>query len=222
MVIIESSIASKARPYVGVIFLQFGAAGFGIVAKAALNKGSSNYTFAVYRNAIAAAIFIPFAIIFERKTRPTMTWSVLWKILLLGLLDPVIGQNMFYAGMRYSSATFAAALCNLIPALTFVLAWIFRIEKVNLRSLHSNAKIMGTLVTVGGAMIMTLISGPIIGLPWTHASHDNRASANPNDKEDPVMNRDWNVVLQHVYRESNFSADYLASLAATGPGGCNG
>ncbi|GER38878.1 nodulin MtN21 /EamA-like transporter family protein, partial [Striga asiatica] len=186
MTIIESSTASKARPYVGVIFLQFGSAGFGIVAKAALNQGSSNYTFAVYRNAIAAAIFIPFAIIFERKTRPTMTWSVFWKILLLALLDPVIGQNMFYAGMKYSSATFAAALCNLIPAITFVLAWILRIENVNFKSLRSNAKIMGTLVTVGGAMIMTLISGPIIGLPWTHASHHNQASANPNDKENPV------------------------------------
>ncbi|GER38877.1 nodulin MtN21 /EamA-like transporter family protein [Striga asiatica] len=159
--VMDSKIVQKLRPYVGLQKL-------------------------LYRNAIAAAIFIPFAIIFDRKTRPTMTWSVFWKILLLALLDPVIGQNMFYAGMKYSSATFAAALCNLIPAITFVLAWILRIENVNFKSLRSNAKIMGTLVTVGGAMIMTLISGPIIGLPWTHASHDNQASANPNDKENPV------------------------------------
>ncbi|CAA0842231.1 WAT1-related protein [Striga hermonthica] len=182
----SNNIAQKLRPYVGVIFLQFGSAGFGIVAKAALNQGSSNYTFAVYRNAIAGALFIPFAIIFERNSRPKMTFSVFWRILLLSLLDPVIGQNMFYAGMKYSSATFAAALCNLIPALTFLLAWIFRIEKVNFKSLHSHAKIMGTLVTVGGAMIMTLISGLIIGLPWTNKSHDTQASANPNDKENPV------------------------------------
>ncbi|GFP99304.1 wat1-related protein at2g39510 [Phtheirospermum japonicum] len=91
---------------------------------------------------------------------------------------------MFYAGMKYSSATFAAAMCNLLPALTFLMAWILRVEKVKLKSVHSHAKIMGTLVTVGGAMIMTLISGPIIGLPWTHKSH--HASTNPNDQEDPV------------------------------------
>ncbi|CAA0820505.1 WAT1-related protein [Striga hermonthica] len=180
----NSKVLQKLRPFIGVIFLQFGSAGFGIVAKAALNQGSSNYTFAVYRNAIAAALFIPFALIFERKTRPKMTFSVMWKIFLLSLFDPVIGQNMFYAGMRYSSATFAAALCNLIPAITFVLAWILRLVKVNFKSLHSHAKIMGTLVTVGGAMIMTLIAGPVIGLPWTHESHDNQqASANP---ENPV------------------------------------
>ncbi|GER57534.1 nodulin MtN21 /EamA-like transporter family protein [Striga asiatica] len=178
----DSKLLHKVRPYLGVIFLQFGSAGFGIVAKAALNQGSSNYTFAVYRNAIAAALFVPFALIFERKTRPKMTFNVFWKILLLSLFDPVIGQNMFYAGMRYSSATFAAALCNLIPALTFVLAWILRIEKVNFKSLRSYAKIMGTLVTVSGAMIMTLIVGPVIGLPWTRESHDNQQTS----AEDPV------------------------------------
>ncbi|KAK6158186.1 hypothetical protein DH2020_005500 [Rehmannia glutinosa] len=165
MVNMDSKLVNKLKPYVGVIFLQFGSAGFGIVAKAALNQGSSHYTFSVYRNAVAAALFIPFAFFLE---------------------SPVIGQNMFYAGMKYSSATFSAALCNLLPALTFVLAWILRIEKVNLKSIRSHAKITGTLVTVGGAMIMTLISGPIIGLPWTHQTQDSHASTNPNDKEDPV------------------------------------
>ncbi|KAL3652679.1 hypothetical protein CASFOL_002360 [Castilleja foliolosa] len=177
-------IAKKLKPYVGVIILQFGSAGFGIVAKAALNKGSSNYTFSVYRNLFAAALLSPFAIVLERKVRPTMTLSIFFKIMLLSLFDPVIGQNMFYAGMKYSSATFAAALCNLIPALTFLIAWILRVEKVNLKSIRSHAKITGTLVTVGGAMIMTLISGPKIGLPWTHKS--GPASTNPNDVENPV------------------------------------
>ncbi|KAK6137461.1 hypothetical protein DH2020_028818 [Rehmannia glutinosa] len=174
----NSKIVKKLTPYVGVIFLQFGSAGFAIVAKAALNQGSSHYTFSVYRNAIAAALFAPFAFFLERSTNldhPPLIVCI-----------PVIGQNMFYAGMKYSSATFSAALCNLLPALTFVLAWILRIEKVNLKSLRSHAKITGTLVTVGGAMIMTLISGPIIGLPWTHKSHESQVSTNPNDKEDPV------------------------------------
>ncbi|KAL3635551.1 hypothetical protein CASFOL_020098 [Castilleja foliolosa] len=173
-----NEIMKKLKPYVGVIILQFGNAGFGIVAKAALNQGSSNYTFSVYRNLFAACLLTPFAIVLERKIRPRMTLSVFFKII------PVIGQNMFYAGLKYSSATFTAAMCNLLPALTFLIAWILRVEKVNLKSVHSHAKIMGTLVTVGGAMIMTLISGPIIGLPWTHKAQ--HASTNPNDQENPV------------------------------------
>ncbi|GFP99295.1 wat1-related protein at2g39510 [Phtheirospermum japonicum] len=122
--VMDSKVVQKVKPYLGVIFLQFGSAGFGIVAKAALNQGSSNFTFSVYRNAIAAALFIPFAFFLER------------------------------------------------------------IEKVNLKSVRSHAKIMGTLVTVGGAMIMTLIVGPVIGLPWTHKSQDGKSAS--TNAEDPV------------------------------------
>lgn len=39
---------------------------------------------------------------------------------------PVLDQNMYYLGMKYTTATFAAAMCNILPALTFVMAWILR------------------------------------------------------------------------------------------------
>lgn len=52
-----------------------------------------------------------------------------------GKCSPVIGQNLFYAGMRYSSATFAAAMCNLLPALTFLLAWILRYVHIRTNNL---------------------------------------------------------------------------------------
>ncbi|KAG8374940.1 hypothetical protein BUALT_Bualt10G0047800 [Buddleja alternifolia] len=177
----ESNFANKLKPYVGVILLQFGSAGFAIVAKAALNEGTSHYTFAVYRNAIAALLFAPFALFLDRKTRPRMTFTIFLKIMLLGLLDPVFGQNLFYAGMNYTSATVTSAMCNLIPALTFLLAWILRLEKVNFKRISSHAKIWGTVVTVGGAMIMTLIKGPVLGLPWTHESHSANSASSAND-----------------------------------------
>lgn len=43
-------------------------------------------------------------------------------------------------------------------------------------SIRSQAKIVGTIATVAGAMIMTLVRGPDIGLPWTHgrSSHENQ------------------------------------------------
>ncbi|KAG8374936.1 hypothetical protein BUALT_Bualt10G0047400 [Buddleja alternifolia] len=182
----ESNFANKLKPYVGVILLQFGSAGFAIVAKAALNEGTSHYTFAVYRNAIAALLFAPFALFLDRKTRPRMTFTIFLKIMLLGLLDPVFGQNLFYAGMNYTSATVTSAMCNLIPALTFLLAWILRLEKVNFKRISSHAKIWGTVVTVGGAMIMTLIKGPVLGLPWTHESHSANSASSANDPEPDV------------------------------------
>lgn len=41
---------------------------------------------------------------------------------------PVMDQNLYYAGMRYTTATFVSALSNTVPALTFIMAWIFRYQ----------------------------------------------------------------------------------------------
>lgn len=46
---------------------------------------------------------------------------------LLSCMDrPVLDQNLYYTGMKYTSATFTSAMCNILPAITFVMAWILR------------------------------------------------------------------------------------------------
>ncbi|XP_017221985.1 WAT1-related protein At2g39510 [Daucus carota subsp. sativus] len=177
---------NRAKPYVGVIMIQFGFAGQGILAKTALNQGMNHFTFSVFRNGIAAIVFAPFAIFHERKVRPSMTLSIFFKIFMMGLLEPVIDQNLYYAGMKYTTATFAIALSNIVPALIFIMAWISGLEKVKLTSRHSQGKILGTIVTVGGAMVMTLIKGPPIELPWTkqasfHQSSSTTTTLHPHD-----------------------------------------
>ncbi|KAI3734849.1 hypothetical protein L6452_14329 [Arctium lappa] len=177
-----SRFCKQGKPYLGVLFLQLGYAINGILVKSALNEGLNPYTFSVYRNVAAAIAFGPFALYFERKIRTQMTFSVFWKILLLAFIEPVMDQILYYTGMKYTTATFAIAMCNVLPALTFVMAWIFRLEKVNVRKVHSQGKILGTLVTVGGAMVMTLVNGPPVPLPWTkggtgvHHSLDSSAT----------------------------------------------
>ncbi|KAK2996342.1 hypothetical protein RJ639_026222 [Escallonia herrerae] len=153
---------NRARPYILMIFIQVGFGGFYIIAKSALNKGMSHYTLSVYRNAIAAVVFAPFAMVLER---------------------PVIDQNLYYAGMKYTTATFATAMTNILPATTFCMAWIMRLEKVEIKELRSQGKIVGTLVTVGGAMIMTLVKGPTIALPWTKPKEiaNHHSISNPQD-----------------------------------------
>jgi len=39
---------------------------------------------------------------------------------------PVIDQNFYYAGLKFTGPTFACAMSNILPAMTFVLAVIFR------------------------------------------------------------------------------------------------
>lgn len=56
----------RVKPFMGVIFLQFGFAGMDVLSKAALNQGMSNYVFAVYRHAVAFIIIAPFALFLDK------------------------------------------------------------------------------------------------------------------------------------------------------------
>ncbi|EXB65301.1 Auxin-induced protein 5NG4 [Morus notabilis] len=144
-----AQMLKQAKPFLFLILQQVGYAGMSIISKFALNQGMSQHVLVVYRHAIAAAVTAPFAIVLER---------------------PVMDQNLYYTGMKFTTATFATAMCNVLPAFALIMAWIFRLEKVNIRKLPSQAKLIGTVVTVGGAMSMTLYNGPILNLPWTNQS----------------------------------------------------
>ncbi|KAM7254851.1 hypothetical protein ACFE04_020092 [Oxalis oulophora] len=173
----------KLKPFIGAIFLQVGLAGMDVLCKAALNQGMSNYTLAVYRHAVATVVMAPFAFFLDKKIRPKMTLRIFIKIMLLGLLEPVIDQNLYFLGMKYTTATFAAAMYNILPAITFVMAYFSRLEMLNLRSIRSQAKVFGTATTVAGAMMMTMLKGPVLDLFWTKAntSYNNQQGAASNE-----------------------------------------
>ncbi|XP_050209194.1 WAT1-related protein At2g39510 [Mercurialis annua] len=182
------NFCEKSKPFLAVILLQFGYAGMSIMTKSALNQGMSTHVLAVYRHVVATIVITPFALFFDRKVRPKMTMSTFLKIAALGLLEPTIDQNLYYTGMKYTTATFASALCNVLPAFAFLMAWILRLEKVNVKKVHSQAKILGTLVTVGGAMVMTLVKGGAIDLPWTNnALHPQVSSSALSTTDDKTI-----------------------------------
>ena len=58
-----------------------------------------------------------------------------------------------------------------------------RLEKVNLRKIHSLAKVIGTAVTVSGAMVMTLYKGPALQIMKGHGGdHHETGSGEPNNQ----------------------------------------
>ncbi|KAL4367755.1 hypothetical protein GQ457_05G032280 [Hibiscus cannabinus] len=177
------SLYNQALPYVAMVLMRFGSAGMPIVAKYALNKGLSQHVLVVYRFAIATLVLAPFAIVFDRKVRPKMTLSVFVQIVLLSLLEPAIDQNLYYTGMKYTTPTVATALCNVLPAYVFLLAWICRLEKVDVRKVQCQVKILGTIGTVGGAVIMTMFNGPMLPLPWTKINNHLQST---KINEDPL------------------------------------
>ncbi|CAH2041897.1 unnamed protein product [Thlaspi arvense] len=104
----------------------------------------------------------------SRKKRPPLTLTLLFRFFLLGLFGR--GLLMFgYVGLKYSSPALAAAMANLVPVFTFVIAISTGMEKIDIGTSSSIAKSLGTLVAVSGAFVVTLYKGPeIIG-----ASHSS-------------------------------------------------
>ncbi|KAJ0102019.1 hypothetical protein Patl1_06293 [Pistacia atlantica] len=133
-----------------------------------MTDGLSPLVLVALRMLVAAILISPFAIVLERNTRPKMTFPIFAKIVLLSLFEPVLSQNLYYTGMKYTTATYTVAMCNILPAMAFIMAWIFGLEIVKISKVHSQAKILGTIVAVGGAMIMTFVKGSLLELPWTN------------------------------------------------------
>ncbi|XP_010999364.1 PREDICTED: WAT1-related protein At4g08300-like [Populus euphratica] len=171
----------KVKHYLAMVSLQFGYAGMYIITMVSLKHGMSHYILAVYRHVVAALVIAPFAFVLERKIRPKMTLSIFLRIMVLGFLEPVLDQNLYYLGMKYTSATFSSATTNALPAITFLMALCFRLETVNFKKLHSAAKAIGTVITVTGAMVMTLYKGPIIDFIRSHgAAHHGTSNESGN------------------------------------------
>ncbi|KAJ8760008.1 hypothetical protein K2173_010864 [Erythroxylum novogranatense] len=175
------SFLQSSKPYIAMISLQFGYAGMNIITKVSLDRGMSHYVLVVYRHAFATAAIAPFAIFLERKVRPKITFPIFMQIFVLGLLGPVIDQNFYYAGLKFTSPTYSCAISNMLPAMTFVMAVLCRMEKVDIKKVRCQAKVIGTVVTVAGAMLMTLYKGHVINLIWsehvqTHASSASMAN----------------------------------------------
>ncbi|KAB1215588.1 hypothetical protein CJ030_MR4G007965 [Morella rubra] len=145
--------------YGAMVLTQLAYGGANILTKIALEKGLNQLVFVVYRHIIAMLLLGPFAYVIERKHRPSLSFPVLTKIFLLASLGTTIHLNVYYAGLSYISPTVASALSNVIPSLTFVLAVILRMETVNITSARGQAKVLGTLICIVGALSFTFWKG---------------------------------------------------------------
>ncbi|KAF1863871.1 hypothetical protein Lal_00030993 [Lupinus albus] len=183
------SMFHKVKPYLAMVSLQFGYAGMYIITMISFKHGMSHWILSVYRHVVATLIMAPFALVLESKAKddsPNLPeTSGAWFPRICGLIillltktnRPVLDQNLYNMGMKYTSTTFASATVNVLPAITFIMALIFRLERVNLKKIHSLAKVIGTAVTVSGAMVMTLYKGPELQIiKGQNGSQNNNAS----------------------------------------------
>lgn len=184
-------VPERVQLHVAMLALQFGYAGFHVVSRAALNMGISKLVFPVYRNLIALILLLPFAYFLEKKDRPTITFSLLIHFFLLALCGITANQGFYLLGLDNTSPTFASAIQNSVPAITFLMAVSLRIEKVQMNRRDGIAKMLGTMLCVAGAMVITLYKGPTIFAPSAsmHLNLNNRA----NMVGDGATTKNWTL-----------------------------
>ncbi|XP_065876385.1 WAT1-related protein At5g40240-like isoform X2 [Euphorbia lathyris] len=134
------SSLSRMLPFAAMVTLECLDTGINTLGKAAMSEGISHFVLVVYSNALATLIM--FFTSFICNNRITIT------------------QNCVFTGISYTSPTLASAIGQLVPAFTFILAVIFRMEKLDLRSSRRKFKVVGTLVSMLGALIVIFYKGP--------------------------------------------------------------
>ncbi|GLT56380.1 hypothetical protein SLA2020_373980 [Shorea laevis] len=157
----------ELRPLMFMVTVQVVFAGSNVLFKLAANDGMSLRVIVAYRLVFATVFMVPLALIVERE-RPKLTWTVLLQAFLCGLLGGSLSQNLSLESLALTSATFSCAMFNLVPAVTFVLAVAFRMEKLCLNTMSGKAKVLGTLIGLGGAMLFTFYKGIQLNILSTH------------------------------------------------------
>ncbi|KAL6513161.1 hypothetical protein OROGR_020647 [Orobanche gracilis] len=156
------------KPTMMMVSVQITLAGVNIFYKMAGNNGFSLRVLIAYRFLFATATVVPLALIFERKNRPKLTWKIAFQAFICALFGGSMAQNLYAESLVLTSATFVAAMSNLIPAMTFILAIFFRLERLGLTTVAGKAKVVGTVLCIGGAMVLTFYKGCEVKIWSTH------------------------------------------------------
>ncbi|XP_010458220.1 PREDICTED: WAT1-related protein At1g09380 [Camelina sativa] len=163
-------------PFLAMVLVQIGYAGMNITSKMAMEAGMKPLILVAYRQIFATIATFPVAFFLERKTRPKITLKVLVQIFFCSMTGATGNQVLYFIGLQNSSPTVACALTNLLPAVTFLLAAIFRQETVGIKKASGQAKVIGTLVCVIGAMVLSFYHGHTLGIGeskihWAYAEN---------------------------------------------------
>ncbi|KAL1314851.1 WAT1-related protein At4g15540 isoform X3 [Arachis ipaensis] len=150
-------------PFCAMVAVECTNVGVNVLFKQATLKGFSYYAFIVYSFALSTLfLLLPLPFVFRwSRGLPPFNVSLILRIFLLGTIG-FVAQLSGYKGLEYTSPTLFSALSNLIPAFTFILAVFFRMEKISPKSWSTQAKIVGSLVSILGALIVVLYKGPTL------------------------------------------------------------
>ncbi|CAI9098504.1 OLC1v1035168C2 [Oldenlandia corymbosa var. corymbosa] len=152
-----------------------------ILMKLAAHDGMDLKVASTYRFMFGAASMVPIAFFFERNKRPKLTWNVVILAFLCGLFGGTLAQILLLESLVLTSATFASAMTNLIPATTFLVVLCMRLESLGWHTNAGKAKVFGTLIGVGGAMLFSFYNGPNVTIWKTNVNLLNITTSHHRD-----------------------------------------
>ncbi|KAG8661354.1 WAT1-related protein At3g30340 [Manihot esculenta] len=175
LILLNSMAAIKSceewKPFFAMLTVDFAFAIVNILLKKVLDEGINHLVLITYRLSISAAFLGPIGYFWERTTRPKLTFRILCYLFVSAIVGASLTQLFFLIGIQYTSATFSCAFINIVPVITFIMALPFRMESVDIKSNSGRAKIVGTVVCVGGAMVLTLYKGmPLFDRPQSQTT----------------------------------------------------
>ncbi|KAK3407772.1 hypothetical protein EUGRSUZ_J00144, partial [Eucalyptus grandis] len=181
------------------------AVGVTTLFKAANSRGMRSHVVLVYAYTIASLLLLP-AAFFSLKSRalPPLSVVILAKVGVLGLVGYAHFNILGYAGNSMSSPTLASAIGNLTPALTFILAILFTFQEVSLSKRNSQAKIIGTILSISRTSVITLYRGPPVIFtpkpplslyPLVHTSNLNWVTGGILLTADYILITSWYILL---------------------------
>ncbi|RZC24705.1 WAT1-related protein [Glycine soja] len=78
--------------------------------------------------------------------------------------------------MNFKNILFAAAATNTVPAITFIMAVLIRMESISIKCVHGLAKILGSVLSLAGAITFSLVKGPHLGFMKWYPENQNHTS----------------------------------------------
>ncbi|KAF8028087.1 hypothetical protein BT93_E0872 [Corymbia citriodora subsp. variegata] len=186
------------KPFFVMLAIDFAFAIVNILLKKVLEEGIDHLVLITYRLAISSIFLSPIGYFLER---PKLTIGILCYHFFSAIVGASLTQYFFLLGIQYTSATFSCAFINIVPVLTFILALPFRIEKVNMKRSSGRAKVVGTLVCVGGALMLTLYRGR----PLFSSSHSQAI----------ISMRDHATKLSSAHRMQNWRLGLICLVLGT-------
>ncbi|CAN1169566.1 WAT1-related protein At1g25270 [Linum perenne] len=119
-------VMERLKPFVTMVVIQSVYTVMNVLYKLAEDDGMNLRILIAYRLVFATVFVTPLAVILERKKWPKLTWAVLFQGFLSGLFGASLSQTLYAESLALTSATFAAAISNLAPAITLLFAVLFR------------------------------------------------------------------------------------------------